>query len=207
MKYTQKSIYVKLDSSFLQLLKAVENENTFTGGQLITIQNSIVDIKDSLITNIETLQANQENKFPLILKSVQNSEVRIQNTSFINLGPNQKGLFEIANSRFSLKGCSFDQIFDIHDMQNSFGYQISQQQQFSGMDNYIVYNVFNNDKYMIGDNLKQFKGGLIAQNSTIEILNNRFEKINCKECNGLVLSIKSSQIRILNNVFDHNSAQ
>ena len=39
--------------------------------------------------------------------------------------------------------------------------------------------MFNNDKYMKGHTLKNFKGGLIAYNSTVEVVNNRFERIRC----------------------------
>ena len=58
-------------------------------------------------------------------------------------------------------------------------------------DNYTVYNVFNNDKHNFSDsNIKKFKGGLVAYNSTVEISNNKFENMKCKECNGLVLYIR-----------------
>jgi len=48
---------------------------------------------------------------------------------------------------------------------------------------------------MIGDNLKEFKGGVVADNSTVRILGNRFERMKCKECTGLVLSVKSSILK------------
>jgi len=76
-------------------------------------------------------------------------------------------------------------------------------------DNYTVYNVFNNDdnKYNFDDsNLKKFKGGVVAYNSTLEINNNRFEKMKCKECSGLILYIGYSLLKIVGNKFIDNSA-
>jgi len=48
------------------------------------------------------------NTFPLILGADFNSEVMIQNVSFTNLYPNQKGLFEVVGSKFVLKDCIFE---------------------------------------------------------------------------------------------------
>jgi len=59
---------------------------------------------------------------------------------------------------------------------------------------------------MVGENSKKFKGGLMAQNSTIKVVNNRFEKMKCQECSGLILSIKKSLLKILDNEFIDNSA-
>jgi len=73
-------------------------------------------------------------------------------------------------------------------------------------DSYSVYNVFDNDKYMVSDNSKQFKGGLVAHNSTVQIINNRFERMKCKECNGLVLSLQLSILKVIGNTFRDNSA-
>jgi len=46
----------------------------------------------------------------------------------------------------------------------------------------------------------------MAYNSTLEITSNRFERMRCKECTGLVLSIRSSLLKIKNNKFVNNSA-
>jgi len=43
---------------------------------------------------------------------------------------------------------------------------------------------------MVDDSLKQFKGGMVVYNSTVEVANNRFERMKCKECSGLVLSVE-----------------
>jgi len=57
---------------------------------------------------------------------------------------------------------------------------------------------------MIDGNLKEFKGGLIAYNSTVEVVNNRFEMMKCKLCSGLVLSVKSCLLKVRNNWFVSN---
>ena len=111
-------------------------------------------------------------------------------------------MFEIEDSKFSLEGCQLSQIYDLHYDGASFDEQVGRNKQFnSNKNDYNVYNVFNNDKYMVGSNLESFKGVLLAYNSTIVVDNNRFQNIRCKQCTGLILSINSSLVQIRNNEF------
>jgi len=57
---------------------------------------------------------------------------------------------------------------------------------------------------MLAVNLKEFKGGVVADNSTVEITNNTFKGMICKKCSGLVLSFNSSLLKVKNNSFINN---
>jgi len=59
---------------------------------------------------------------------------------------------------------------------------------------------------MFGDNSKEFKGGLMAYSSTVEVVGNLFEGFRCKECIGLVLSLSKSVLKIVDNRFVNNDA-
>ena len=57
---------------------------------------------------------------------------------------------------------------------------------------------------MVAVNLKEFKGGVVADNSKVEITNNTFKGMICKECSGLVLSLNSSLLKVKSNNFINN---
>ena len=82
------------------------------------------------------------------------------------MNPNEKGLFEIINSNLSLKGCQFDQIYDINDTMK-FSNQVSMNNYSfdSRLKNYNVLDVFDDQSKLIENGLNKFKGGIVSESS------------------------------------------
>ena len=57
---------------------------------------------------------------------------------------------------------------------------------------------------MRGSNLKEFKGGVVADKSIVEIMDNTFRRMSCEQCSGLVLSFNSSILKVESNRFIDN---